>query len=426
MIRVACPHCRRTYRTRTEGIGKTGVCTKCGESFKIGQVRGKFEWASTDLGEDSWIGVPPPEEKKELKACIICGAPLDAGMVACPECGANQVTGIVHQRRRPAPAPPEETFWSMIPVKPLLIFLVIVGIAGALFWIMHSLGRSAANLVDAGAEDGLVLRAVKHVRGGGDADSFSREFSGRVTDANLARFARRLRVTDHADFREAITRLIACGEAADLSPLLHPDEDLPEGDLRLRSVLDAIGARRLAELSGEASPQARQAAAEGLCLLIPLEPNEETLARLAEPVALGQKIRAINALCRPWPEAVGSFAVVLDETVADFEAVVQQVGRTFYLRVGAREFRSLLDEERTFVIPIEQWCGATGAAVDPGAVRRLLGGRITLTSRFGVDWAGQVHVQPKRDVTGDLPGFLPIGPVKRGRPVKVEITLRRR
>jgi len=68
--------------------------------LKIGESRPPFEWKSTELAEDSWVGVEAPAEKVERKHCIMCDAPLRPGEIRCPECGANQVTGLV-QRRKP-------------------------------------------------------------------------------------------------------------------------------------------------------------------------------------------------------------------------------------------------------------------------------------------------------------------------------------
>ena len=56
MIRVACPHCQRTFRTTTEAMGVTAVCSGCHQSFRIGEARPPFTWKPTSLAEDSWIG----------------------------------------------------------------------------------------------------------------------------------------------------------------------------------------------------------------------------------------------------------------------------------------------------------------------------------------------------------------------------------
>ena len=66
MIRVQCPHCERRYRTVTEVMGKPAVCSKCKQTFRIGESRPPFQWKPTDLAEASWIGVQPPEEREKL------------------------------------------------------------------------------------------------------------------------------------------------------------------------------------------------------------------------------------------------------------------------------------------------------------------------------------------------------------------------
>lgn len=64
MIRVLCPYCQRRYRTERSAFGVMAVCSACHRAFPIGQKLAPFEWQPTDLAEDSWIGVKPPEEKK--------------------------------------------------------------------------------------------------------------------------------------------------------------------------------------------------------------------------------------------------------------------------------------------------------------------------------------------------------------------------
>lgn len=415
-----CPHCQRTYRTRTEAMGQTAVCTKCREPFRIGQALAKFEWKSTDLGEDSWIGVEVPEEKPEPKHCIICGAPLDEGEVSCRECGANQVTGVVHRKKRRGETR-EETGWSMIPVRPLVIGLIIAALGGGLFWFMHRLGRTAVELVDHGAEDGLVIRARNHLRESADETTFRAEFAGRVTDENIERFARRLYRAADPEIRRTTEWLIGAGRFTDLASLFEPPQG--ESPIDLRPVFDAIGARRLVALSNHEDEPVRRLAARALMALFRLGDDESVREELAERVSAGEKIARLNRLYRPWPQAVGAFSIVVNEEVAPFEAVVEQIGRTFYLTLGDREFRSLLDEERTFVIPIEYWCAATGTAVDPAAVSMLMSGSVRLESPFGVGWEGVIRVVPQHDVAGSLPGFLPIGPLERGEVVEAHIDL---
>src|SRR5688572_22366192 len=147
VLRVQCPHCQRRYRTILEACGRTAVCTKCSKTFKIGESRPAFEWKSKDLAEDSWIGVPPPEEKKELRHCIMCDAPLPPNVVRCPECGANQVTGVVH-RAKVEPPKQRVTIGSIIPLRMivLLSLLACIGLAG--YYAILAITRSAIEAGD--------------------------------------------------------------------------------------------------------------------------------------------------------------------------------------------------------------------------------------------------------------------------------------
>lgn len=420
MIRVACPHCGRTYRTMTEGMGKTAVCTKCRQSFRIGQARPKFTWRQTDLGEDSWIGVVPPEEKQELKHCIICDAPLAEGSVRCPACGANQVTGVVHRRRTQA-SPGKVPIWSMIPVRLILVVVALVLVGAGVYRAVRAISESAATTSEQLVHQTILKRAVAHLRQGGDEHSFPREFSGEVTDDNLPSFVKMLSAGE-ADTRRAAALLIACGNVTQLRPILDRARDDANGS-GVDQALEAIGSRRLVELSGHEDRQVRQAAAEALCRLSRLEPDEETISRLADATPVADKIRRLNTLCRPWPQAVGTFVVVIAEAKSPFTVTIEQIGRTFYMQVRSTEFRSFPTERRTFHIPIEQWCAATGSAVDVGAVRRLMSGSITLASPLGASWRGTVTLTMRGEVPALLPGFLPFEPPRRGDTIQERIGL---
>jgi len=167
----------------------------------------------------------------------------------------------------------------------------------------------------------------------------------------------------------------------------------------------------------------RRSAAVALCLLFELEPNEQTLRKLTEPISTADKIIALNELCRPRPQAVGLFHVVINDTRSPFLVEVEQVGQTFYLRVGSSEFRTSSLRYRTFEIPIERWCAATGSAMDLVAFRRMIGGVIVLQTPFGVGWHGTIHLTAKEPLSSELPGFLPIKPPKAGKTIEVKISL---
>jgi len=403
-------------------MGKTAVCTKCRQAFRIGESRPAFEWKPTDLGEDSWIGVAPPEEKKEIRHCIICDAALGDDAVRCPACGANQVTGVVRRPRR-EPAGSGKSVLLVIPVRLIVIAVVLALVGAGVYRGIRALSESAAKTGEQLVHQALAGRAAAHLREGGDAYTFADQFTGQVSDENLVDFVTMLSAGD-PDIRRAATLLIGCGNVTQLEPILalaHARDSAP----RALAVLEAIGPRRLVQLSGHADAQVRQSAATALCLLFNLEREDETVNSLAEAVPFAQKVRALNGLCRPWPQAVGPFIVIIDETKSDFLVDIEQIGRTFYLRAGSIQFRSSSSEQRTFRIPIERWCAATGPAVDVAAARRLLGGSITLVSPVGASWEGTVRVIAKRRLTGRLPGFLPIDPPTTAAAIEAPIRLER-
>ena len=84
MIRVQCPYCQRRYRTMTEAMGKTAVCTGCNESFRIGEQRVPFQWKDTDLSEDSWIGGTCPKGEEGESAVLHVQCPHGARHGALP------------------------------------------------------------------------------------------------------------------------------------------------------------------------------------------------------------------------------------------------------------------------------------------------------------------------------------------------------
>lgn len=421
MIRVQCPHCKKPYRTEMEAFGRVAVCTRCSSSFSIGESRPPFQWRPTDLAEDSWIGVAPPEEKPELRHCIICDAPLQPDQVRCPACGANQVTGVVH-RAKPQLETQHTRVGPVIPLRLVIIIAVFGLIAAGGYWMILAIGRSVGKVGDELVDQRLVGTAARQLRDSGDEFAVATAYRGKVKDTNLPRFVQMLSAGDET-IRRAAALLIGAGEATQLGPVLEWVKAHPAEEQNL-NVLHAIGARRLVELSGHTEASVRSVAAEALCLLSQLPPDETTMQELAEAVPAAEKIDRLNKRCRPWPEAVGGFAVQVNETPATFPATVEQIGRTFYLHLGGYDFASLPGRQREFVIPIEYWCTATSPAIDPARLREQLTGTVTLTSSLGIGWTGAIDARLKRSMH-TLPGFLPMDPPKPGQALQGTIRFRR-
>lgn len=428
MIRVACPHCGRTYRTQTEGMGKTAVCTKCRKPFRIGDKRVKFEWQSTDLGEDSWVGVPAPEEKKELKHCIMCDAPLEDGAVRCLECGANQVTGVMH-RPKPKVETGEPGLLSALPVKGIVIGLIVIVVGAGVYWGIRALTEKTIETSQQLVYQSMTRKARDHLEQGGDAYSFVQAFGGEVTDENLPGYVRLLS-SNNPEIRNAAAMLIGCGRARQLGPLLEWANGGGSRDT-LRRVLAFIGSRRLVELAGHEDAATRQSAAEALCLVSGLEVRDDTSGRLADPMPTPARIELLFEILeaervgRYWPEAVGSFQVIVADETAPFEAFVEQIGQRFYLRLPGLEFRSVPEAGLTFEFPLKWWCVGTGLAVDSEEVSSLLGGTVRLASPAGASWRGTIELVLKRSPVGSLPGFLPIESPSMGERIELPLTLER-
>lgn len=422
MIRIACPHCQRRYRTQTEGMGKTAVCTGCHQTFRIGQVRLPFEWKQVDLGEDSWIGVEAPKEKKELRNCIICQAPMDGVSVVCPECGANQVTGVA-RRPQPRPAEVKPPFWSFLPLRLIAAVAALAAIGLGGYFSCRAVTRTAVESGEKAAHMATARQAADRLGKTGDESVVAAEFSGRVDDQNLPLFLDMLSA-ERGDIRRAALLLIGCGNVTNIQPLLDlaKTTDAPNEGLM---VLEAIGPRRLATLSNHEKPEVRQGAAKALCLLSGLKAEPKTLDHLAEATSLADKITRLNELSRPYPAATGRFSVSINETEAPFAVGIEQVGAWFYLRVGQAEFHTAPGLQRTFEIPIERWCVATGVALDTTAIRRMLAGSIQLVSPVGASWRGRLTVTAKTRLDPPLPGFLPITPPAVGQTTEAEIVLTR-
>jgi len=417
VIRVQCPHCERRYRTVTEAMGKPAVCSKCKQTFRIGESRPAFQWKQTDLAEDSWIGVQPPEEREELRHCFMCDAPMQPGDVRCPDCGANQITGVVHRSRFNAATEAKPSFGAWIPFRWILMAAAVAVIGAGAYWVI----QSAAQIGDELADQSLVQQAAKYLRESGDEYDFPTEFGGRVSDEDLSRFLKMLSAND-PNVRRAVILLIGHGRVRNLEPIVTQAESQGATGHALE-VLQVVGPRRLVKLSGDASLSVRQPAALALCILFELERGEQTLGRLTEPCPAAEKILTLNELCRPRPQAVGPFHVVVNGIRSPFLVEVEQVGRAFYLHVGSSEFRTPSLRHRTFEIPIERWCAATGSAVDVAALRRMIAGVIVLQTPLGVGWHGTAHLTAKQALSDELPGFLPVKPPKTGETVEVKITL---
>ncbi|MHC4444326.1 MAG: hypothetical protein ACYTBZ_24830 [Planctomycetota bacterium] len=418
MLRVLCPHCDRRFRTQTEAMGKTAVCSGCHQAFKIGTKLAPFEWEQTDLGEDSWVGVAPPEEKKELKHCINCEGPLEEGQITCPYCGMNQITGLIKRPKR-RPTMGKDSIWSAIPLRLIVLAVIILGMVLSVYVGIRALSRSVEDTSDQLAAGSVVSSAANHLREGGDEYSLAERYSGQVTDDNLPYFVKSLS-TDDIGKRRAARLLIGCGAVTKLDPIIALTEVEDTADDAILTFY-VIGARRLVELSCHEDEQVRRSAGQALCLLFGIEADRKILGLLGRRGSVSGRIQWWNNICRPFPQAVGTFRLVVGETEAPFTIDIEQIGRTFYLQIGHREFRSLYSEQRTFVIPIDRWCMATGSAVDPQEVRKLLGGSVRLASPSGAGWEGTLHIKVKRMPTGPLPGFVPFKPTEPNQTVKMPV-----
>ncbi len=410
-----------------EAFGRVAVCTGCHQTFKIGESRPPFEWKPTSLAEDSWIGVAPPEEKREVRHCIMCDAPMEPDAVRCPACGANQVTGIVH-RSKPEPVTEQRRILAVLPLRLIVVLCVFAAIAIGGYYAILAIGRSAGDVTDQMVDTGIARRAATFLKDGGDEYAFADQFAGRVTDQNLPRFVRMLSSGD-ATIRQAAALLIGSGQIARLGPILEAGAESGSEDA-LRA-LHAIGMRRLARMSSEGDEAARTEAARAMLLLCGVERSSSNLQSLSAAVPVPEKIQRINALGRPWPEAVGGFGVVIGETPAPFTVTVEQIGRMFYLKIGAFEFHTAWGGQKElpplprFSIPASRWSAATGGTMNIASLEELFGGFISLGSDTGFGWAGKVRVQGRQDVPGRLPGFLPLDTPGRGETVTADIVLRR-
>ncbi len=425
VVRVQCPHCRRTYRTELEAFGRTAVCTKCNAAFRIGDSRPPFQFKPTGLAEDSWIGVEVPEQKPEARHCIHCDALLEPGGATCPACGINQVTGVRERPAvRPSSEPVEIPLSSRIPVRAILVFVLAIGAAFGLYRGFRALTRSVDTIGDELTDRTLVAQAARYLRDRHEGALLPDAYAGRVTDANLPRFLQQLSAAGDPVVRRAIARMIGLGRITQLAPVVAMAESRDTASLGMQ-VLEAVGIRRLVELARHDDPAIRQSAARALCLASHAKCDEATIRRLAEPTDFAAKAQVVNAVCGTWPQGTGQFAVVIQGTPSPFRVMVEQFGRTFLLRVGAAEFASsFIAGAARFEIPIERWCAATGTAADAESVGELMAGVLTLGPVVG-GWEGTVRVTARRSLGRGVPGFLPVGPLDAGRPVEAPVRLAR-
>jgi len=404
-------------------MGKTVVCHNCRMTFKIGELRPPFDWEPKDLAEDSWIGVEPPAERKELHHCIMCETPLEEGVIVCPSCGMNQITGIQARRRYNAGAETKLPWWRRLSLPYVLFLLCLVVIAFGGYWLVVSLRRSAAALAREMALQSIVNEATRYLAEEGDPYGFEERFGGKVTDQNLPYFVKKLSAGKR-DIQHAAALLIGCGDIQQLTPLLTlaiSEQMLP----RVREALEAIGPERLVELSVAPEKNVRDSAAVALCLLFGFERLPDTLEQLSAYGPIEDKIRMLNEMCRPWPEASGEFRLTMDGRTMGGTVRVQQYGTLFYLYIGSGVFRTSLKAPRRFTIPIARWCAATAPAVDPKRIRGMVGGRVELASPLGVGWEGTVSLTAKRADLSELPGFVPPPPAAVGETVEARLILER-
>lgn len=422
MIRVACPHCGRTFRTMTEGMGKTAVCSGCGDSFRIGEARPKFEWKDRVLAEESWVGVEAPKEKQEVRHCIMCQAVLDDDAVRCPACGANQVTGLV-QRAPVKVAEPKRSLRDLLPWNWIIGAAVVAIVVVVMVWGVQMIFRSAEETGQEIVNQRIILEAGRFLDSIGDPGEFERKYNGQVTDENLPRYMLALQAADPV-IRHGGARLIGVGQVSKLGPVVElAGQPNAQGADAALEALRAIGPPRLVELSNHADEQVRVPAAKALAMISGLGDNPAAAKRLAEPATTAEKVKTLNALTRPYPAAVGSLAIVIEGRQHSSPAQVAQYGRVFVLRIGRYEFWSDPQQERSFTIPIEQWCAATSSWLTPREAKTYVSGTVKLASPFGAGWEGTAEVAARKPLEDGPPGFLPTGKLNVGQKATLEVKL---
>jgi hypothetical protein len=269
----------------------------------------------------------------------------------------------------------------------------------------------------------VIRAAAQHLADGMDPDDFAVKYAGRVDDKNLPRVLEMLNAGD-AMIRAAAAPLIGCGKVTQVKPIVDKAKSAePAIAAGAIKILQAVGPKRLVELSSHDQAKLRRPAAEALCLLFKIPVDDGTLESLSSAGAPAERTDQLNKLCRTWPRAAGSFSVVVGEEVAPLPATIEQVGRTFYLEIGTGRFVSEFSAERTFIIPVDKWCAATGVAVNPKEVRSWISGTLTLASPYGAGWEGELRVKALRKLSTAPPGFLPIGELDRNETMVLPVAL---
>ncbi len=419
MIRVLCPSCGRRFRTERRAIGVTAVCSGCGETFQIGEKLAPFEWEQKDLAEDSWIGVEPPKEEKELKHCFQCEAPMEADQVICPSCGVNQVTGVIHKPKTKL-EDHNRPILSAIPLRFLAVLAVVVLFGGGIYWIISMMAQSVITSSENILAERPIYEAAAYLRKDGDHYLAAKKYAGTVTDNNLPHAIKKLSA-ENQSVRQAAIILIGCGHFDRLDVLVNGLREKYGPKIR-QQVLNAIGPKRLLQFSIREDPKVRSAAADALAMLFDLA-DQELQKQLAEAMPLEDKTVVLNEYCRTWPLLAGTFVIQVNESVSPFQIEMQQYGTMFYLLIHGREFRS--NQNGEFTIPVEHWCAATSPVVDARQVAQYLEGDIHLSSQTGAEWKGTVKLTVRRDWPGELPGFLPFDSLAGGQSLQKPILLKR-
>ena len=312
---------------------------------------------------------------------------------------------------------------SRIPLRTILVGAGIAIAGLAIYLGFRALNRSVDTLSGTLGETAVIGQAVRYLHEHGVDARLPDAYAGRVTDENLSRILRQLAAARDPVVQRAAAELIGLGRVTDVGPIVAM-AGTPTGKDVSQMALEAVGPRRLVELAGHPTESARRSAARAICLLSGLTCDEATLRRLIAPASFEERVRTINGICGVWSQGTGSFTVIIAEMSSPTTVRVEQIGRTFLLRAGTAEFRSSLRTGAArFMIPIDQWCAATGACVDAADVRERMSGSVTLAPVVGGAWEGIVRVIARQALSGPLPGFLPLAPLERGRPVEAPIRL---
>ena len=95
-------------------------------------------------------------------------------MVRCPECGANQVTGVVQKSRSADDDDAAPPLWNKLPTRWIIVTAAVLAL-GAGVYAVFSWTRSSANqMADQMANESMVTRAAKLLEGGSRRDRTGR------------------------------------------------------------------------------------------------------------------------------------------------------------------------------------------------------------------------------------------------------------